>query len=262
MSRSRKLAVFFTVILAVVLACVILACRFYVLPILMYHSVSAESVPEMRFLRVKPASFERQLQFLRKYHYNVIPLEDAAVLIREGKKIPAKTVVLTFDDGYADNYTIVFSLLKKYGYPATFFIIYDEVGRSDRLSWNEIREMQASGLAYFGSHAMGPEPLVNIKSDSEVRRQIVESKKKLEAMLGRPVTVFSYPEGKFNAKIRQMVIEAGYQAAVATNPGKSCPNNDIFALKRLRISSTSDSMLVFAIESSGYYNVIRENRHK
>jgi len=263
MSKPRKLTWFLAAVFVIVLTGSVAVNRAYVLPILMYHSVNPGAQAANR-LAITPESFDRQMLFFKKHRYNVIPLEDAAALIREGKRIPPKTVTLTFDDGYVDNYNHAFGILKKYKFPATFFIIYDEVGRAqgDRLRSQMIKEMQASGLCYFGSHTLSPEPLINIKSETEVRRQIAESKARLEARVGRRVTLFSYPEGRFTVKIRQMVIDAGYLAAVATNPGKKHPSNDIFALKRLRISSTSDNLLVFAFESSGYYNVMREHRHK
>lgn len=233
----------------------------YVAPILMYHSVDPQAKPENR-LAVTPQVFERQVRFLKEHNYNVLPLESLSALIREKKTIPPKTVSITFDDGYKDNYIYAFPILKKYGLPAAMFIIINEVGRRDRLSWDEIRQMRDSGIVTIGSHTLGPEPLINIKSEKEIRRQIFRSKRILEEESGGEVNLFSYPEGRFNDKIRGLVIEAGYKAAVATNPGKKFANNDIFALKRLRISSNAGNLFVFAVEASGYYNFMREHRHK
>lgn len=78
--------------------------------------------------------------------------------------------------------------------------------------------------------------------------------------MGCPVNAFSYPEGRFNDRIRKLVINAGYKLAVATNPGKKFPSDDIFALKRLRISSTSNNLFVFWIETSGFYTFVKEHR--
>lgn len=237
----------------------------YVFPVLMYHSVNPEAVPENR-LAVTPRAFDSQMAFLKRFHYNVLPLEDAAKLIKAKKGMPARSVAITFDDGYQDNYAYAFPILKKYNFPATVFIITQEVGRinpsgiKDRLSWGEIKTMQDSGLITFGSHTLGPEPLVNIESEEEIRRQIFYSKKALEDKLGRSINLFSYPEGKFNKHIRQLVIDAGYQAAVVTSPGAKFASNDTFAIKRLRISSTSNNPLVFWIETSGLYTFIKERR--
>ena len=233
----------------------------YVVPIVMYHSVDPNAKPGNR-LAVTVKTFERQMQFLKSRHYNVLPLESVAILIKERKKISPKTISITLDDGYKDNYVYAFPMLKKYNLPATLFIITDEVGRSDRLSWDEIKTMRDSGIITFGSHTLGPEPLINIESAQEVKRQIFESKKLLEEKLGRRINAFSYPEGRFNDKIKQLVKDAGYELAVATNPGKKFADDDIFALKRLRISENAGNLFVFWVETSGYYNFMREHKRK
>ncbi|MBN1914053.1 MAG: polysaccharide deacetylase family protein [Candidatus Omnitrophica bacterium] len=235
----------------------------YVVPILMYHSVCENPVEGNR-LAVSTDTFRRQMHFLKRHNYNILTLEQLADLIKNKKKIPPRAVAITLDDGYRDNFDCAFPVLKEYGIPATLFLIVDEIGRpqKDRLFWEEIFKMRDSGVIVFGSHCLGPDPLTKIKTDDGLRRQIFDSKRILEEKLGRPVDVFSYPEGRFNDKIRKMVIEAGYKTAVVTNPGKEFANDDIFALKRLRISENARNMFVFWVESSGYYNFMREHRHK
>jgi peptidoglycan/xylan/chitin deacetylase (PgdA/CDA1 family) len=251
------------IFLIVVLSAVIIFPRHYVVPILMYHSIS-EQVPEGNRLVVSAKTFDRQMRFLRQHRYNVVPLALAALWVREKKKIPPKTVVITFDDGFKDNFTHAFPVLKKYGLNATLFIILDEVGRpqGDRLSWEEIRTMRDSGLFHFGSHTFSEKPLIHIRSEEEVKRQIFASKRSLEEKLGTRVYAFSYPEGMFTPQIREWVKLAGYSLAVATNPGRKIPDDDVFALKRLRISENAANMFIFWVESSGYYNYMRENRRK
>lgn len=263
MSGTKKLSI---IVLALAVAAAALTGfirRQYVVPIIMYHSVSAQADPANR-TNVSVAAFERQMRYLKERRYNVITLETLAELIKNKKKIPPQSIAITFDDGYKNNYTFAYPVLKKYNLPATIFIILNEVGRpeGDRLDWGQIRQMQASGLITIGSHTLGPEPLVSIRPDEELRRQIFDSKRLLEEKLGVPVRVFSYPGGFFDQKIRAMVIAAGYLAAVATNPGKGYPSDDIFALKRLRISENAANLFVFAVETSGLYNYMREHRHK
>jgi len=230
----------------------------YVVPIIMYHSVSPQSHPGMKRLIVSPKTFERQMRFLKEQRYNVLPLEALVKLIK-AKQVPPKTIAITFDDGYKDNYTYAFPVLKKYNLPVTIFIIVNEIGRpqADRLSWEEIKAMQDSGLITFGSHTIGPEPLINIKSKEEVKRQISDSKKILEEKLARKINFFSYPEGMFDAGIRQLVIDAGYLAAVSTKPGKQYPADDVFVLKRVRISENASNMFIFSIETSGFYTFMK-----
>jgi len=271
MYKRKRLIVIFGLVFVAGISLLFFFQQQYVTPIIMYHSILPQANPENR-LAVSLESFERQMRFLREHKYNVLPLKELVFLIKEKKVIPPRTIAITFDDGYKDNFTHAFSILKKYRIPATVFIIVKEVGRmqQDRLSWGQIREMQACGLVTIGSHAMGPDPLTNIyKSnpskynlEAYFKEQVYDSRKILEEQLQRPVDLFSYPEGRFNEDIRRRVISAGYKAAVATNPGKKYPSRDVFALKRLRISSACDNLLVFWIETSGYYNFIREHRHK
>jgi peptidoglycan/xylan/chitin deacetylase (PgdA/CDA1 family) len=260
MFRRKRLIVFLGIIVFTTASLAVFVSRHYVLPIIMYHSVSTK-VPPGNVITVSAKTFERQIAFLKKHNYNVIPLEAASDFITKRKKTPPRTIVLTLDDGYKDNYTYAFPILKKYNFPATIFIILSEVGRSDRLSWAEIKEMQSSGLITFGSHTISHPLLDFIKDNQELIKEISGSKKILEEQLGRKVNTFCYPMGRFSDKARQAVIAAGYKIAVATNPGKKYPDNDIFVLKRLRISENAGNLFVFWLETSGYYNFIREHRH-
>lgn len=235
--------------------------RYYVAPIVMYHSV-IPAVPKAYRLAVSTKTFQRQMSFLKSHKYNIVPLETLAAMVRDKQKIPPKTIAITFDDGYKDNYTFAFPILKRYKIPATIFVITREIGRPDRLSWEEIKEMSDSGLVTIGSHATGPDPLIKIKSDKELKSQIFDSRRILTQKLGKMANVFSYPEGMFNEKIRNMVIACGYKAAVATSPGKKYPNDDVFALKRLRISENAGNLFVFWFETAGIYTFIKERRHK
>jgi peptidoglycan/xylan/chitin deacetylase (PgdA/CDA1 family) len=237
------------------------ASRHYVAPIIMYHRVLPGAAYKDR-LAVSVKTFDRQMRFLKKYRYNVITLEKLADLIRRKKKIPPKTISITFDDGYEDNYTNAFPILRKYGLAATLFVIVGEAGdrRKNKLSWEEIKQMQDSGIFTIGSHTLGPEPLTNIESRQEIRRQIFDSRRMLEEQLGKEVNTFSYPEGGVTPEIRQLVIDAGYKAAVATKPGRGYPDDDIFALRRLRISENAGNLFVFWVETSGFYNFMKERR--
>ncbi|MCM8797458.1 MAG: polysaccharide deacetylase family protein [Candidatus Omnitrophica bacterium] len=260
--RKTKIIITVSIIIIFALCANFLLKKAYVVPILMYHSINTVCHPGLEKLTVKPDTFDRQMNFLKSQGYNVVSLEKLVAMIKDKRNIPWRTVAITFDDGYADVYRYAFPILKKYNLPATAFIIIDEVGRSegDRLSWEQIRQMQRSGIFSIGSHAFGHEPLINIDKPEELQRQIVVSKKFLEEKLGQEVELFSYPEGFFNAKIVDLVKQAGYLGAVATNPGRKYPNNDVFILKRIRISETARNMVVFAIKTSGFYTFIKETR--
>ena len=260
MLKKRKLIIC-AVFLLCALSIAVFVRRQYVLPIVMYHSVQP-SVPEGNRLIVSVDAFDRQMRFLKKNNYSVMPLAEAASMIAQKKKLPPKAIVLTFDDGNIDNYQYAFPILKKYGLPATIFLVAGHIGKPDKLSMDQILQMQDSGLISFGSHSINHPFLECITSAPELVKEISGSREILERLLGRPVVTFSYPCGRLNASVRQKVIDAGYSAAVVTNPGKSMANDDVFALKRLRISENAANMFIFWFETTGYYNFIRENRHK
>lgn len=261
MFRRKKLI--FSVCIVIITVLLVYIRSLYMVPVLMYHSVNPKSDKGMYRLIVEPRTFQKQMQFLKSHQYNVVSLETVGRMIKDKEKIPPKTVAITFDDGYKDNYTYAFEVLKKFGFPATIFVIYDEVGRSqgDRLSWDEIKQMQASGLITIGGHTLGAQPLVDIKSVTELRRQIIDSKKMLEDKLGVEVDTFCYVGGMFNPQIKDLVKEAGYKYAVSNSLGKRFSNQDVYAIKRIRISQSSDNLFIFWIKLSGYYNSFRNHNH-
>jgi peptidoglycan/xylan/chitin deacetylase (PgdA/CDA1 family) len=247
---------------AVALVCLVLFVKQqYTIPIVMYHSI-VENVSKDNLLEVSADIFDKQMKFLKKHHYNVAALAEVKDYIEGKKKIPGRTIVLTFDDGYKDNYTYVFPILKKYNFPATVFIILSNMGKQGYLDWGEIKEMQDSGLVTFGSHTFTHPFLDVLQSPLDLKNEVAGSKAALEEKLGRPVKLFCYPSGRFNDRVVQAVKDAGYEEATAGNPGSKIPNNNLLILKRLRISENSNNLFVFWFETTGYYNFIRQVQHR
>ncbi|OIO39305.1 MAG: hypothetical protein AUJ75_01495 [Candidatus Omnitrophica bacterium CG1_02_49_10] len=228
----------------------------YVVPVAMYHKIDGDSMKSV--LSLSPESFERQMAFLRKHKYNIIPLAELARIIKEKKRAPSKTIAITFDDGYENNYTNAFPVLKRYDIPATIFVVIKDVGTDGFMTWGQIEEMRDAGID-IGSHTLTHPHLPSI-DENRLISEVVGSKAIIESRLGGTVKSFSYPSGGFNAMVRKEVVDAGYEVAVATNPGKKYPKHDPYALKRLRISRTSDNLFVFWIETSGIYTFIKEHR--
>jgi len=258
--RRKRLIFLGIIFLAVIFSSAAFLRSRYNLPILMYHSVSPKPNPSIELLIVKPETFRRQMRFLKEHNYNVVPLSEIADLIKNNKKIPPRTLAITFDDGYKDNYTYAFPILKEYNFPATVFVIVNEIDRpqQDRLSWEEMAVMQASGLVTFGVHTLTHPYLPEITSPAVLKKEIEDPKKILEDKLGRKVDSFCYPGGRFDAKSRQAVIATGYSLATASNPGRRFSDQDLFALKRIRISENCSNLFIFWVETSGYYNFMRE----
>lgn len=257
MRRFRKIIVI-GVFVTIAIVVVFWAKAQYVVPVIMYHKIDNNSAASR--LSVSPESFKAQMRFLKNQHYNVVKLEDLARIIKKDK-IPSKTIAITFDDGYENNYTSAFPVLKQLGLDATIFIIPALVGREGYLTWSQILEMSESGFITIGSHTM-THPWLPTQPVQKLDQEIRDSKIAIESRLNKGADSFSYPLGGFNKDIREKVVQAGYKIAVATNPGKKYPKHDIFAMKRLRISSTSDNLFVFWFEITGFYTWIKEHRDK
>ena len=234
----------------------------YITPVLMYHYVLDTEAAKKDKRIVSAQALEVQLRFLKENEYNIIPLEEFATLLRGKRPIPRNTVVLTFDDGHLDNYTNAYPLLKKYNLPATMFVIVDAISEPNFMTKEQLVEMSNSGLITIGSHTFHHSHLPTMSDEGALQREIYDSKQILETLLRKPVRCFSYPIGGFNEKIRAMVIDAGYQCAVSTSPGVDYPNDDPFAIKRVRISEGSKNLLVFWFETSGLYKYTLEKRKK
>ncbi|MFH1691407.1 MAG: polysaccharide deacetylase family protein [Candidatus Omnitrophota bacterium] len=234
--------------------------------ILMYHSVG-ESLEKESILNVSEEVFSKQMAFLRQGGYHVISLLELAQMIEDHKRIPFKTVVITFDDGYENNYTIAYPILKKYQFPATIFMVVDYIGQSRQIRGHEYRfldkkmllEMAREGLMAIGAHTRSHPYLPDIKDGHMLDEEVVASKKDLEAILKEPVNTFAYPVGGYSAEVIQCVRKAGYHVAVTTLPLKKDLNRfNLFALKRIKMTEKVDNPFVFFIETSGYYVRMKE----
>lgn len=229
----------------------------YVVPVIMYHKIDENSATSA--LSVSPRSFERQMNFLKKHKYNVVPVVDVAHMLRDKRRIPPKTIAITFDDGYENNYTYVYPVLKKLDLPATIFVVTDWVGRDGYMTWDQIKEITQNSKIAIGNHTKTHPHLPSL-NDGEIGGEVYSSKLILEEKLNRPVDMLSYPGGGFDEKTIGRAKVHNYEGAVATNPGRKHRSDDPYAIKRLRISKTSDSLFVFWIETSGWYTWIKEHR--
>ena len=253
----RKACLLISALIILAFAASLFLRSIYVVPVLMYHNIDNRHKESK--LSVSPESFERQMKFLRERGYNAVSLNELAELLSSEKPLPYKTVAVTFDDGYKNNYISAYPVLKKYNIPACIFVVVDKIGRKEYLSWKELEEMSSNGVD-IGSHTLSECYLPDIKEAGTLKREIFNSRGRLKARIPQAGDFFAYPSGGFNKEIRQVVIDAGYKGSCATNPGKNYPKNDIYALKRIRVSRTSDNLFVFWIESSGFYTWIKEHR--
>lgn len=228
----------------------------YSTPILMYHHIDYRD--QQWKLSVSPESFAKQMEFLKAHQYKVLSLSDYVDRLKHKKHIPKKAVVITFDDGYDNNFINAFPVLKKMGFPATVFIQADGVNRKGYMTDEDIMILLDNEIE-IGSHTIHHGFLPNLDTEAK-RKEIYDSKSMLEMIIRNPVTLFAYPGGGIDEESRKMVMDAGYEGAVATAPGHQFGAKDPFALKRIRISRTADNLFVFWIKISGFYSLIEEIR--
>lgn len=206
----------------------------------MYHSVAENS----EFSTVRPADFAAQMAYLKKRKFNIIKLTALAQILINKKNIPPKTVVLTFDDGYEDNYRYVWPILKQYNFPATFFVSTGFLGQdfvtprgtSLRVMTNkQIIELDRIGLVEIGSHSHKHLKLANL-SVKEARQELENSRMILGKILNKKVLSMSYPSGRFNDIVED--IAKGFFSVICTVLRGRVENNDkIYRLKRNSIDS-------------------------
>jgi peptidoglycan/xylan/chitin deacetylase (PgdA/CDA1 family) len=167
-------------------------------------------------------------------------------------------VAVTLDDGNLGNYTNAFSILKEYKIPATIFVISGYIGKPDFLNAAQIKEMSDAGLD-IESHTVTHPHMEGLAKD-ELRRQILESKKTIEAVTGKTIYTFCFPFGEFNNDARDILREAGYKAAFVTMPRDNSIYLDLYRMKRIKIAPGPFNYLDFRIKISGYYTWLKAHR--
>lgn len=186
--------------------------------VFMFHHirpVSEHKEDEDSSFSITPEIFEKQVKYLISKKYNFIGLEDLS------SNNIKKPVMLTFDDGYVDNYKFVFPILKKYNIKAVIFLIAGKIGIDPELmTWEQVFEMQKSGLVSFGSHGLTHANIRRMEEQSAIK-ELRESKHILETKLGHNISAFCYPfgAGGKDDRIRKLVFDAGYLFDFSTRRG-------------------------------------------
>ena len=184
-------------------------------PIIVYHIVRpaypSDSAAVKQFA-VTPEVFDAQLAYLEASGYHVVPLTALADYFYRGTPLPARPVVLNFDDAWEDQYVYAFPILQKYNLTATFFVPANFPGNPGFITWNQLREMIKGGMS-IASHSRSHPYLTKITSTSTLWSEIYDSKQILAQKLGTTTSAFDYPFGSYDPAIVKMVQDAGYALA-------------------------------------------------
>jgi len=205
-----------------------------VVPILMYHYVETPKPTEpLKNLYVSPATFESQLQEIRRGLYNPVFVSEVAASLKNRRPLPKYSLALSFDDGYGDFYANAWPLLKKFKIKATLYVIINKLDKPGYLTRAQLKELAASDLIEIGAHTFNHPDLRKLKAKDEAF-EIIKSKKILEQLIRKPVPTFAYPFGYYNEGALKDVASAGYLGAVSVNPGARQNSDNLRLLNRLR----------------------------
>lgn len=239
------------------------------IPVLMYHYVSSEPDGSLGGGNwVSRKSFDYQMNFLKKSGYRVLTMDDYYAIQSGHRKPQGREVLITFDDGHRSFKNEAFPILKNYRLPATMFLISDSVkkggleGYADSLTAEEIRQLQKNPGISFHGHTK-THPHLKELADWEIEIELGESKKALEAMLGRPVDYLSYPFGEFDRRIIAITEKSGYKLAFSTSfkQLEAIPEGP-YSMTRVKISRSSDYPVVFWYHVAGLHQMIKGLRQK
>ncbi len=208
-----------------------------VVPILMYHHLQdlPNDATELRQTwTVSPQNFQDQMDWIVRRGFHTITMSQLVEHLRNGKPLPDKPVIVSFDDGWEEQYTVAFPILRKLSLIGTFFVYTRPIDHAQFMTWAQLQEMSAVGMD-IQPHTL-THPHLRALLPDEGMKEIGESKNILEAHLGKPMIALAYPFGEYNAAVVEMLKRAGYQAAVTLNPGYRQRSDELFALHRIRVS--------------------------
>jgi len=233
--------------------------------ILMYHMIAApRRGARFNGLRVAPAVFEKQLQWLSQQGWYSFTVSE---LVAQAGRLPEKSFAITFDDGYADNLLQALPLLKKYQCKATLYLVVDrferdwsiqrkahhdegELKQEAKLSDAQVQELLDSGCIELGSHSMTHASFTSLDEEA-VSKELMDSRRALEDRFGIAVQSFAFPFGFYRSEQVALVGAAGYTSAVTTREGiEDAERWRPLELQRVKISG-KDNWLAFLLRMRG-----------
>jgi peptidoglycan/xylan/chitin deacetylase (PgdA/CDA1 family) len=211
-------------------------------PVLMYHEITTSPFGSAR-LAVSPASFAAQVTYLRDNGFTGITAGQVASALAQGERLPNRSVVLTFDDGFADFHEAALPILQRYGFTATLYVTTGWIRDAQfaagsapgpMLSWSQLSEVAAAGIE-IGAHSHRHRELDQL-DDRALYGELATSKEILEDGLATGVRGLAYPFGYSSTRVRGLAQQVGYHHAYAVANRRIGPKPDLYALPRLTVS--------------------------
>jgi peptidoglycan/xylan/chitin deacetylase (PgdA/CDA1 family)/GT2 family glycosyltransferase len=218
-------------------------------PVLMYHSINATGPAALAQWRTHPERFEEQLAYLREQGYCSVLAADIVAMLRHGRELPERCVMLSFDDGFCDFAQHAWPLLSRYGFSAQVFLVTDLVGKvaawdahmgppAPLMDWPEIRRLRDQGIA-MGSHLATHRRATDL-SREELFDEAARSRSTLERELGTRVTSVAMPFGIYDERLLEVLESTGYECGFTTEDGFVRAGANLMTLPRIEIMGSDD----------------------
>lgn len=224
------------------------------IPVLMYHSINSDSSTNLMKVNVK--QFAEQMKYLKDNNYNTLTADEFYDCIVNNKKVPDKSVFLTFDDGYEDQYENVYPILKKYKMHATMFIITGYLDKGTYyLKSSQLKEMSDNGID-IESHTVDHPYLAKLSYNKQFS-ELQQSKSKLEGICKKTVRFIAYPYGSYNVNTINAAKSLDYIMGFTTKGKWASLNKGVYAMNRIYIFPQYDlNNFKDRIDNSNYNNLV------
>jgi peptidoglycan/xylan/chitin deacetylase (PgdA/CDA1 family) len=210
------------------------------IPVLTYHHIRKAKTGD--YNSVSPEIFDQQMNWLKENNYQVISYGQFYQILTSTAKEPQKSVVITFDDGYKDQYQNGLPILKKYGYPAIFFVNYNSINWWGYMSWDMLKDLIKNKME-IGSHSLNHKNLTKL-SLKNIIYELRQGKLKLEYRLTSPIYHLAYPNGFYSSQIIEQAANAGFWSALTDHGGATHNRADSpYAISRLHVNNNLESFI-------------------
>lgn len=208
-------------------------------PVLFYHHIEPLAIAQQlghAQLTVDSDYFDKQMAYLSASGYRSLSADELADALINHRGLPAKSILVTFDDGYDDNYNYAFQILKKYDIAGNFMIPTGLIENKGYMTWSQLKEMTGNPLMHIYNHTRSHVSLGGAAKD-KIEYEITTANKQLEDSLGKRVSIFTYPYGSYNQLVIDVLRGNGFTAAFSTINGTMQCQSYIFALRRTNIGN-------------------------
>ena len=211
-----------------------------IVPILCYHQFT--NGPAKQQLEVSAADFRAQLQYLRDNNFTVLSMAQVEAILNDKLPMPERAVVLTIDDGYRSVYDVAFPIIQEFNYPFTLYVYTDFVGGGAAMTWQQLTEVQRSGLIDVQSHTKTHTSLSRLSTDetnsqylARIQTELAASREVLQKKLGHSVWQISYPYGNSSDQVTKLLKDNGYRVGLTVTRGFNTPYTEPALLHRTMI---------------------------